>query len=116
MARSPGLTVAESGGEIVGALDVSENSPSYAPVTDQRNLYVHLLLSSRSFSGLESEPHFWIKLVATVAPEAFASYELIAGQGGNNSSFGTTNQRDSLPLRTHDRDGWPGQLLVQRID
>jgi hypothetical protein len=66
---------------------------------------------------MESGPHFWIKLVATVAPEAFASYELIAGQGGNNSSFGTTNQRDSLPLRNLiEMDGQDSFLFNALID
>jgi len=51
LARSPGLTVVENGGEVVGALEVSENSPSYVPVTDERNLYIYLLLTSRSFIG-----------------------------------------------------------------
>ena len=45
------------------------------------------------------EPHSWIMLVPTVAPEAFASYESIAGRGGNNDSFSTTSQRDLPPLR-----------------
>ena len=38
-------------GRPVGALTVTETPPSYAPAVDERELYVHLLLVSRSHPG-----------------------------------------------------------------
>jgi hypothetical protein len=56
-------------------------------------------------------------LVLTVAPEAFASYESIAGQGDDNSSFGTTSQRDLPPLRNSiEMDGQDSFLSNALID
>lgn len=38
-------------GRPVGALTATETSPTYAPAVDERELYVHLLLASRSHPG-----------------------------------------------------------------
>ena len=51
LASSSGFTVAEVGDEVVGALEVSEVSPSYAPKTDEPGMYIVLLLASRRFIG-----------------------------------------------------------------
>jgi GNAT superfamily N-acetyltransferase len=51
LAASPGLTIAEVDQETVGALVVSEDSPSYAPAAQEQNLYIVLLLTSRRFAG-----------------------------------------------------------------
>jgi GNAT superfamily N-acetyltransferase len=51
LAGSPGTTVAQFENEVVGALEVNEVSPSYAPVTKEPGLYVDLLLTSRQFIG-----------------------------------------------------------------
>ena len=51
LAGSSGTTVAEFENGVVGALEVNEVSPSYAPVTNEPGLYVDLLLTSRRFIG-----------------------------------------------------------------
>lgn len=49
LATSSQLTVAEVGDELVGALEINEVLPSYAPVTNEPGLYILLLLASRRF-------------------------------------------------------------------
>ena len=61
------------------------------------------------------EPRSWIMLVLTVAPETFASYESIAGQGGNNNSFGTTSQPDLPPLRVSIEMDGPDSFLSNAL-
>jgi len=41
LARSSELTIAEVGDQVVGALEVSESSPSYAPQVHENNLYIY---------------------------------------------------------------------------
>jgi len=51
LARSSELTIAEVGGQVVGALEVGESSPPYAPEAYENNLYIYLLLTSRQLIG-----------------------------------------------------------------
>ncbi|MFE6451292.1 GNAT family N-acetyltransferase [Nocardiopsis dassonvillei] len=46
-----GLWVAEVGDGTAGFLTVTERAPGYAPRVRERELYVHLLLVSRAYSG-----------------------------------------------------------------
>jgi GNAT superfamily N-acetyltransferase len=116
LAMSPGLTVAEDGGEVVGALEVSENSPSYAPVTDERNLYIYLLLTSRSFVGHGIGAALLDHARADCRSRGVRFLRVDCWAGGQQQLIRYYESAGFTATEVFDRDGWPGQLLVQRIN
>jgi GNAT superfamily N-acetyltransferase len=116
LARSPGLTVAENGGEVVGALEVSENSPSYAPLTDERNLYVYLLLTSRSFIGHGIGAALLDQARGDCRSRGIRLLRVDCWAGGQQQLIRYYESAGFTATEIFDRDGWPGQHLVQRID
>lgn len=115
LARSSGLTVAEAGEDLVGALEVSEVSPTYAPVTDEPGLYILLLLTSRRMIG---------RRIGTVLLERARSDCLSRGltllrvdcwAGGLQQLVQYYKSAGFSPTEPFDRNGWPGQLLIQRL-
>ena len=116
LARSPGLTVAENGGEVVGALEISENSPSYAPATDECNLYIHLLLTSRSFIGHGIGAALLDRARADCRSRDLRLLRVDCWAGGQQQLIRYYESAGFTATEGFDRDGWPGQLLVQRVD
>ena len=108
LARSPNLTVAEVGGELVGALDVSEDSPAYAPVTDEPGLYIILLLTSRRLVRQGIGTALLNHARADCLARGLSLLRVDCWAGGYQSAGFT-------PTESFDRDGWPGQLLVERL-
>lgn len=51
MASDGGMWIAEIDGTSTGMLHISESPPSYAPPTQERELYVHFLVASRDYAG-----------------------------------------------------------------
>jgi hypothetical protein len=91
-ASSSGLTVAEVADELIGALEVSEDSPPCAPVTNEPGLYVLLLLTSSPNRADHTDLLAWILGRAT-APE-------LLGRG-------TSRLRPSR-FAPHEPHGWSG--------
>jgi GNAT superfamily N-acetyltransferase len=114
-ARSSGVTVVEVGDELVGALEVSEDSPSYAPVSNEPGLYVVLLLTSRRFIrhgiGTELLDHARSDCLA----RGLNLLRVDCWAGGHHQLARYYESAGFTATESFDRKGWPGQLLIQRL-
>jgi GNAT superfamily N-acetyltransferase len=115
LARSPGLTVAEVDGSLVGALDVTEESPWYAPVTDEPGLYVMILLTSRRFIGQGIGTALLDHARADCLARDLTLLRVDCWAGGQGQLVRYYESAGFTPTQSFDREGWPGQLLVQRL-
>jgi len=115
LARSPNLTVAEVGGELVGALDISEDSPAYAPVTDEPGLYIMLLLASRRFVRQGIGTALLNHARADCLARGLSLLRVDCWAGGYQQIVRYYQSAGFTPTESFDRDGWPGQLLVERL-
>ena len=114
LANSPGLTVAEVGGELVGALEVDHVAPAYAPVTGEPGLYIVLLLASRRFIG----QGIGRVLLDQARSDCLAGFSLLrvdCWAGGHQQLVRYYESAGFTATELFDRNGWPGQLLVQRL-
>lgn len=116
LAGSPGLTVAEVGDSLVGALDVSEESPSYAPVTTEPGLYVWILLTSRRFMGQGIGTALLDHARAECLARDLSLLRVDCWAGGQGQLVRYYESAGFTATEPFDRDGWPGQLLVQRLE
>ena len=96
LARSSELTIAEVGDQVVGALEVSESSPSYAPEARENNLYISLLLTSRQLIGQGIGRALLNHARADCRTRGLELLRVDCWAGGGNSSSGTTNRKGLL--------------------
>jgi GNAT superfamily N-acetyltransferase len=115
LARSPGLTVAEADDSLVGALEVTEESPWYAPVTDEPGLYVMILLTSRRFIGQGIGTALLDHARADCLVRELSLLRVDCWAGGQGQLVRYYESAGFTATEPFDRDGWPGQLLVQRL-
>ena len=94
--RSSELTIAEVGDQVVGALEVSESSPSYAPKVHGNNLYIYMLLTSRQLIGHGIGRALVNHARADCRTEGWNFCVWIAGLGASRDSSGTTNRKGLL--------------------
>lgn len=116
LARSAGLTVAVAGDELVGALEVSVVSPAYAPVTDEPGLYVVLLLASRRFVGQGIGTALLDHARFDCLERGLHLLRVDCWAGGDRRLVGYYEGAGFTATEMFDRSGWPGQLLIQRLD
>lgn len=116
LARSPGTTVAQFGIDVVGVLEVNERSPSYAPVTDEPGLYVDLLLASRRFIGQGIGAALLDRARADCLHRGLSLLRVDCWAGGDQQLVRYYESAGFTATELFDRDGWPGQLLVQRLN
>ncbi|HVC68701.1 MAG TPA: GNAT family N-acetyltransferase [Acidimicrobiales bacterium] len=115
LARSPGTTVAQIGKDVVGVLEVNEQSPWYAPVTDEPSLYVDLLLTSRRFIGQGIGTALLESARADCLNRGLSLLWVDCWAGGDHRLVRYYESAGFTATEVFDRDGWPGQLLVQRL-
>jgi GNAT superfamily N-acetyltransferase len=115
LARSPGLTVAEVGDSLVGALDVTEESPWYAPVTEEPGLYVMILLTSRRFMGQGIGTALLDHARADCLARGRSLLRVDCWAGGQGQLVRYYETAGFTATEPFDRDGWPGQLLIERL-
>ena len=119
LARSPGLTVAEKDGDVVGALEVSE-SFALLRSSERRTQSVHLSPFDIEIIYRARDRHRTLGSCTrlTAAREASAFCESIAGQAGNNNSSGTTSQLGLLPrglsIEMDGRDSFLASALIDQ--
>jgi GNAT superfamily N-acetyltransferase len=115
MAADPGLRIAMAGGEPTGALIVSEEHDPHVPPVDERELYVRLLITSRRFAG----QGVGARLVEYALDEArrrgidLVRVDCWAGGDGELQRY--YESQGFKPAVRFDVDGWPGQVLEQRV-
>jgi GNAT superfamily N-acetyltransferase len=115
LAVSLGTTVAQLGNEVVGALEVNEVSPSYAPVTNGPGLYVDLLLTSRRFVGEGIGTALLDHARADCLARGLSLLRVDCWAGGQQRLVRYYESAGFTATELFDRNGWPGQLLVQRL-
>jgi GNAT superfamily N-acetyltransferase len=115
LASSSGLTVAEVGDEVVGALEVSEVSPSYAPVTDEPGLYIVLLLASRRLIGQGIGAALLDHAHTDCLARGQSLLRVDCWAGGHQQLVRYYESAGFTATESFDRKGWPGQLLIQRL-
>jgi GNAT superfamily N-acetyltransferase len=115
LACSPGTTVAQFENEVVGALEVNEVSPSYAPVTKEPGLYVDLLLTSRQFIGKGIGTALLDHARADCLAKGLTLLRVDCWAGGHRQLVRYYESAGFTATELFDRNGWPGQLLVQRL-
>jgi GNAT superfamily N-acetyltransferase len=115
LARSSGLTVAQVGDASVGALEVSEVSPPYAPVTDEPGLYIVLLLASRRFIGKGLGTALLDHARSDCLSRGLNLLRVDCWAGGQKQLVRYYESAGFTATESFDRRGWPGQLLVQRV-
>lgn len=115
LAGSPGLTVAQVDDACVGALEVSEDSPWYAPVTDEPGLYIVLLLASRRFVGKGIGTALLDHARSDCLSRGLGLLRVDCWAGGQQRLVRYYESAGFTATESFDRKGWPGQLLVQRV-
>lgn len=107
--------VAQIGGRVAGALVLAGRAPAYVPPAGEPELYVRLLITARAFAGRGVGG----VLLAHARGEArrrdvrLLRVDCWAGGGGRLVDYYTG--AGFTPTVTFDRDGWPGQLLEERL-
>jgi GNAT superfamily N-acetyltransferase len=115
LARSPGTTVAQFENEVVGALEVNEVSPSYAPVTKEPGLYVDLLLTSRRFIGKGIGTALLDHARADCLARGLTLLRVDCWAGGHQQLVRYYESAGFTATELFDRNGWAGQILIQRL-
>lgn len=115
LAGSSGTTIAQFENEVVGALEVNELSPSYAPGTNEPGLYVDLLLTSRRFIGRGIGTALLDHARADCLARGLRLLRVDCWAGGDQRIVRYYESAGFTATELFDRNGWPGQLLVQRL-
>lgn len=115
MAADPGLRILLAGGEPAGALVVTEEPGPHVPKAVERELYIRLLITSRRFAG----QRVGARLIEYALDEAGRrGIELVrvdCWAGGDGALQRYYESRGFKPAARFDANGWPGQVLEQRV-
>lgn len=115
LARSSELTIAEVGDQVVGALEVSESSPSYAPQVHENNLYIYMLLTSRQLIGQGIGRALLNHARADCRTRGLELLRVDCWAGGEQRLVRYYESQGFTATEQFNRDGWLGQLLIQRL-
>ncbi len=94
---------------------MTEESPWYAPVTDEPGLYVMLLLTSRRFIGQGIGTALLDRARADCLARDLSLLRVDCWAGGQGQLVRYYESAGFTPTQSFDREGWPGQLLIQRL-
>lgn len=115
MLSEDGTFIAEHDGEPVGVTVVAEHPTSYVPTTEEDHLYIHLLLVSRRYKGhrIGSQLLGWARAEALRRGLSLLRVDCFAGAEGKLIRY--YESQGFTKVTTFDVNGWPGQLLEQRL-
>ncbi|MFC7241901.1 GNAT family N-acetyltransferase [Catellatospora aurea] len=116
-ARAGGLWIAERGAAVVGALSVGEALP-YVPPAEEPELYVQLLISSRSASGRGAGAALLARARELAVAQGVTLIRLDCFAGGEGALVRYYEKQgftrgDTFSVEQPGRE-WPGQLLTLR--
>ncbi|HEY3754062.1 MAG TPA: GNAT family N-acetyltransferase [Pseudonocardiaceae bacterium] len=116
MLSGRGGWVAESEGEPVGVLVVGEEPPAYVPAVDEPETYVHLLVTSRQHKGegIGTALLDHARTLARAAGSTLLRVDCFAGADGKLVRYYVG--AGFTPTEKFDVDGWPGQILAERLN
>lgn len=109
------LWIAEHDGVPAGALIVSDRPDPHVPTVDEPERYVRLLITSRARAGngIGSTLLDKAKDIARADGVELLRVDCWAGGGGKLVAYYERN--GFVKSGTFDVDGWPGQVLAQRV-
>lgn len=110
-----GAWVAEAMGEPAGVVVVSGEAPRYVPVVHEPETYVRLLVTARAHagSGVGRELLEHARGLAGAAGSALLRVDCFGG--GDQKLIRYYTDAGFTATEPYDLDGWPGQVLEQRL-
>ncbi|CAM02949.1 acetyltransferase (GNAT) family protein [Saccharopolyspora erythraea NRRL 2338] len=112
---SGALWIAEVDGEVAGALVLGEQPPSYVPAVAEPELYVRLLLTSRRLRGRGIGTALLEHARGQATRRRIGLLRVDCWAGGDGRLVRYYVEAGFSPTERFDRDGWPGQVLEQRL-
>jgi GNAT superfamily N-acetyltransferase len=113
IASSGGLWIAENGNEPVGALIIGD-APSYVDPVPEPELYVILVLTSRRHAG-RGYGSILVAHARALAVAAGARVVRVDCWAGAPALVAWYERQGFAPAGTFELQGWPGQVLEQRL-
>ena len=110
-----GLWLAETDGGTAGSLVVSETAPGYAPPVDERELYVHLLLTDRRHSGLDVGGRLLDHARAQARGRGIPLVRVDCWAGGDGSLMRYYERQGFTPTRRVPARGKEVQMFEDRV-
>ena len=109
------LWIAEAGGQAVGAMLLGEKPMPYVAAVDERELYLHLLVTSRRYAG-QGVGQALVDMAKTVAIERGIDLIRVDCYAGDDRKLVRAYERLGFeatePFQVKD---WPGQVLAMRV-
>lgn len=110
------LWIAEIGGRAVGGIVLGPHPPPHVPESEESEVYVHLLITSRRFAGLGVGSHLLAHAREHAARQGISLLRVDCWGGGDRRLVEYYRGAGFTPTVTFDRNGWSGQVLQLRLD
>ncbi|MGI5158807.1 GNAT family N-acetyltransferase [Microbispora sp. CA-102843] len=116
MAHGGGLSIAEIGGVPAGALVLTERPPAHIPPVNERELYVDLLITARSFTGRGVGAALLDMARTEARARGITLLRVDCWAGGDGDLVRYYQGQDFTPTDRFDVNGWIGQVFEQRLN
>jgi GNAT superfamily N-acetyltransferase len=109
------LWIAEAGGQAVGAMLLGEKPMPYVAAVDERELYLHLLVTSRRYAG-QGVGQVLVDRVRAIAIERGIDLIRVDCYAGDDRKLVRAYERlGFVPAESFTVKDWPGQVLAMRM-
>ena len=109
------LWLAEISGEAVGAMLLGEKPMPYVAPVDERELYLHLLVTSRRFSGRGIGAALTGQAKAVAAGRGIDLIRVDCYAGDDRKLVAAYERMGFVPTEPFTVNDWPGQVLAMRL-
>ena len=109
------LWIAEVDGKLAGALIVDDHPDDHVPTVDEPERYVRLLITSRALAGNGIGSTLLDKARDIARADGVELLRVDCWAGGGGKLVAYYERNGFTKSDTFDVDGWPGQVLAQRI-
>ena len=109
------LWIAELDGTPAGAMVLGERPQRYVPPVEEPERYVHLLITSRARAGHGIGSALLDKARALTRADGVELMRVDCWAGGGGRLVDYYVRNGFTRAGTFDVDGWPGQILQQRV-
>jgi GNAT superfamily N-acetyltransferase len=113
--ESNDLWIAEIDGEAVGAMLLGEEPMPYVAPVEQRELYLHLLVTSRRFAGHGIGQALVDQAKAVAADRGSGLIRVDCYAGGDRKLVAAYERMGFMPTQSFTVGEWPGQVLEVRL-
>ncbi|AUS80450.1 N-acetyltransferase [Actinoalloteichus sp. AHMU CJ021] len=115
IATAGGLLIAETGGTPTGALSTREVPPEYVEPVEERELYVHLLITDRESAPRGLGRALLDHAVGQARDRGIDLVRVDCWAGGGGALVDYYRSTGFTPSHRFERNGWPGQVLTRRV-